>query len=172
MSNPYVGEIRMFGGNFAPQGWAFCDGSLWPISEYETLFNLIGTTYGGDGQETFALPDLRGRLPVHQGTGLGLSTAVIGQSGGVETVTLTLQQMPAHTHPLQAATDNALTANAGGNLLAQTPSYTPYIVDTPSMPLSSGSIAQAGGSQPHDNLQPFLCISFIISLFGIFPSQS
>src|SRR5215216_4353626 len=120
MAQPYVGEIRMFGGNFAPAGWMVCEGQLLPISENETLFNLIGTTYGGDGQSTFALPDLRGRLPVHQGNGF-----ILAETGGAEEITLTTSQIPAHSHPLVASGNNALTANAGGNLLAQTPTYTP-----------------------------------------------
>ena len=157
----------MFAGNFAPAGWMFCDGQLLPISEYETLFNLIGTTYGGDGQETFSLPDLRGRLPIHQGGGF-----VLAETGGVETVTLTVQQIPAHSHALLASPNNASVANAGGNVLAQTPNYTPYIAMPPNSPLNPNSVGQTGGSQPHDNFQPYLCVEFIISLFGIFPSQT
>jgi microcystin-dependent protein len=171
MAQPYVGEIRMFAGNFAPAGWAFCNGALLPISENETLFQLIGTTYGGDGQSTFALPDLQGRIPLHMGTGGG-QAYVLAQTGGVETVTLTTQQIPAHNHLMVVSTNNASTANAQGNVLAQTPSYTPYIVDSPSVSLNPASLGSTGGSQPHNNLQPFLCISFIISLFGIFPSPT
>jgi microcystin-dependent protein len=168
MAQPYVGEIRMFGGNFAPAGWMFCEGQLIPISENETLFNLIGTTYGGDGQSTFALPDLRGRLPVHQGNGF-----ILAQTGGVESVTLTANQIAAHSHPLTASTNNATTANAQSNILAQIPSYTPYIAGfSPNSTLQSTSITPNGGSQPHDNFQPYLCVDFIISLFGIFPSQT
>jgi len=168
MAQPYVGECRMFAGNFAPAGWMFCEGQLLPISEYETLFNLIGTTYGGDGQSTFALPDLRGRLPIHFGNGF-----ILAEAGGVEEVTLTVQQIPAHTHPVQAAADNATTANAAGNLLAQTPTYTPYNAGFgASTPLAPASVGPLGGSQPHTNFQPYLCVDFIISLFGIFPSQT
>jgi microcystin-dependent protein len=167
MAQPYVGEIRMFGGNFAPAGWMFCEGQLLSIAENETLFQLIGTTYGGDGQSTFALPDLRGRLPIHQGGGFTLA-----ESGGAEEVTLTVQQIPTHSHSLLAVTNNASTANAGGNLLAQTPSYTPYIAMPPNSPLSPNAIGSTGGNQPHSNFQPYLCVSFIISLFGIFPSPS
>lgn len=166
MAQPYVGEIRMFAGNFAPAGWMFCEGQLLPISEYETLFNLIGTTYGGDGQSTFALPDLRGRVPIHQGNGFTLA-----ETGGAEAITLTAGQIAAHTHPLLASANNAATTNAGGNVLAQTPSYTPYISMTPNSPLSPASIGATGGSQPHTNFQPYMCVDFIISLFGIFPSQ-
>jgi microcystin-dependent protein len=168
VAQPYVGEIRIFAGTFAPAGWMFCEGALLPISEYETLFNLIGTTYGGDGQETFALPDLRGRIPIHQGNGFTLA-----ETGGVETVTLTVNQMPAHTHPLVASTNNASTANAQTNVLAQTPSYTPYISGfAPNVSLHAASVGPDGGSQPHENFQPYLCLDFIISLFGIFPSPS
>lgn len=167
MAQPYIGEIRMFAGNFAPAGWMFCNGQLLPIAENQALFNLIGTTYGGDGVTTFALPDLRGRVPVHQGSGV-----VFAEAGGTEAVTITVAQIPAHSHPMLASTDNATTANAGGNVLAQTPTHTPYIsgvaLDALMAPQST---AAAGGSQPHDNLQPYLCIDFIISLFGIFPSQ-
>jgi microcystin-dependent protein len=167
MAQPYVGEIRMFAGNFAPAGWLFCDGQLLPISENETLFNLIGTTYGGDGQETFALPDLRGRVPVHQGNGTTLAEA-----GGAETVTLTVAQSPKHGHTFVVSTNNATTANPSGNVLAQTPSYTPYAAFNPSTPLNAASVTSVGGSQPHDNMQPYLCVDFIISLFGIYPSPS
>jgi microcystin-dependent protein len=164
----YVGEIRMFAGNFAPAGWAFCNGQMLPISENDQLFQLIGTTYGGDGQNTFALPDLRGRIPVHQGNGV-----VLGETGGVETVTLTVNQIPAHTHPLVASTNNATTVNAQGNVLAQTPSYTPYISGfTPNTALNATSVGSVGGTQPHENLQPYLCIEFIISLFGVYPTQT
>ena len=168
MAQPYIGEVRMFGGNFAPAGWMFCEGQLLSISEYDTLFTLIGTTYGGDGQTTFGLPDLRGRVPLHFGGGLTL-----GETGGAESVTLTVQQIPAHSHPFGASSANASTSSAGGNMLAQTPSGTPYISGMPAnTPLAAQSIGATGGSQPHNNFQPYLCVSFIISLFGIFPSQS
>jgi microcystin-dependent protein len=169
MSQPFVGEIRMFGGNFAPAGWAFCDGSVLPISENEVLFNLIGTTYGGDGQTTFRLPDLRGRLPLHQGNGF-----VIGQAAGVEQVTLTVTQTPAHTHPLLATGSPASTAAPAGKALATAAAatITPYGTDAPTGPLSAQAMSSVGGSQPHSNVQPYLCVSFIISLFGIFPSQN
>jgi microcystin-dependent protein len=169
MSQPYVGEIRMFAGNFAIAGWMFCEGQLLPISEYETLFNLIGTTYGGDGQSTFALPDLRGRLPVHQGNGFTLA-----ETGGVETVTLTVQQIPAHTHPYLASTDLASTANPSTAVLAalNIALNDIYIPAAGTNALSPNSISSTGGNQPHDNFQPYLCINFIISLFGVFPSPT
>jgi microcystin-dependent protein len=173
MSEPFVGEIRMFGGNFAPLGWALCQGQTMAIAENEALFQLIGTTYGGDGQQTFNLPDLRGRIPIHQGTGPNGSTSVLGQSGGVESVTLTTNQIPMHTHSILASMNNATAVTASGNVLAQTPSYTPYISGlTPNVALAPNSGGPAGGSQPHDNMAPFLCINFIISLFGIFPTQN
>ncbi|MEX0781292.1 MAG: tail fiber protein [Dehalococcoidia bacterium] len=168
MSNPFVGEIRLFAGNFAPAGWAFCDGTTLPISENETLFNLIGTTYGGDGGTTFNLPDLRGRVPLHQGP-----LNILAESAGAEEVTLTVNQLPTHTHAAVGSTNNASTANAQGNVLAQTPSYTPYIQGFgANTPLAPSSISPVGGSQPHTNMQPFLAINFIISLFGIFPSPT
>lgn len=167
MAQPYVGEVRMFAGNFAPAGWMFCEGQLLPISEYETLFNLIGTTYGGDGQSTFALPDLRGRLPLHFGNGFTLA-----ETGGVETVTLTVSQIPAHSHPFLASGNNATTTNAKGNVAATTPNYTPYIAANANSAMNAQSVTSTGGSQPHNNFQPYLCVDFIISLFGIFPSQT
>jgi microcystin-dependent protein len=169
MSNPYIGEIRMFGGNFAPAGWAFCEGQLLPISENDALFTLIGTTYGGDGQETFALPDLRGRLPIHQGNGF-----VLAQTGGSEEVTLTLQQTPTHSHPMFGSTSAATTADPTNNVLATAPLATtfPYGTDNPLTPLAGNAVTPVGGSQPHTNFQPYLCIDFIISLFGIFPPPS
>jgi len=171
MGQPYVGEIRMFGGNFAPAGWMFCAGQLLAISEYETLFQLIGTTYGGDGESTFALPDLRGRVPVHQGQGAGLSNYIIGQNGGVETVTLTQNQMPGHTHT-PAASNTGASDNPANNFWANTTTGKPYTAAPPVVQMNAGTMGPAGGSQPHDNMIPFLCVSYIISLFGIFPSPS
>ncbi len=171
MSNPYVGEIRMFGGNFAPVGWAFCQGQLMPISENDTLFNLIGTTYGGDGQSTFALPDLQSRVPIHMGQGGGLSNYVIGQSGGVEQVTLTSNQIPAHNHVPQANTGNGSQSSPAGNVWASSTNL-PYSANAPAAALDAHAVASAGGSQPHDNMIPFLAVNFIISLFGIYPSPT
>jgi microcystin-dependent protein len=167
MAQPYVGEIRMFAGNFAPAGWMFCEGQLLPISENETLFQLLGTTYGGDGQSTFALPDLRGRIPLHQGNGFTLA-----ETGGVETVTLTVSQIPAHSHPLLASNAIATQQNVTCNLLAEASLYNPYININPTSPMAPQSVSSTGGSQPHNNFQPYLCIDFIISLFGLFPSQT
>jgi microcystin-dependent protein len=172
MATPYVGEIKMFAGNFAPRGWMFCEGQVLPIQgDGETLFQLIGTTYGGDGVTTFALPDLRGRLPVHMGTAGG-TTFQLGEMGGVETATLTVSQMPAHSHAFVASSNNASTANASGNVLAQTPTHTPYISGAAAnAPLAANAVSTIGGSQPHNNLQPYLCVDFIISIFGLYPNQ-
>ena len=169
---PYIGEIRMFAGNFAPAGWAMCDGAPIPISENDTLFQLIGTTYGGDGQEYFNLPNLQGRVPIHRGTQAGI-TYQIGEMMGTEQETLTVQQIPAHTHPLIASRGNGTAVNPGGNVLAgSASSVQPYVEDQASVALHAQAISPAGGSQPHENMQPYLCINFIISLFGIFPSQT
>ncbi len=167
MAQPYVGEIRMFAGNFAPAGWMFCEGQLLPISEYETLFNLIGTTYGGDGQSTFALPDLRGRLPLHFGNGFTLA-----ETGGVETVTIGVPQTPAHSHPFLASTTPVSQVDPTGNVLGQLNSAELYFGAPGTSALNPASITSTGGSQPHNNFQPYLCVDFIISLFGIFPSQT
>jgi len=171
MSSPFVGEIRLFAGNFPPNGWAFCDGQVVSIAELETLFNLIGTTYGGDGQSTFALPDLRGRVPVHQGAGSG-SNYVIGQSGGVETVAITQQQLPSHSHPLNATSVPASATAGPTGMLAASPSLNFYGTAVPTQPMAAGAVTAIGAGLPHDNLAPFLAVNFIISLFGIFPSQS
>lgn len=169
MADPYVGEIRMFGGNFAPLGWAFCNGALIPIAENDVLFQLIGTTYGGDGQSTFALPDLRGRLAVHNGSGF-----VIGQSAGSETVTLTVNQLPVHSHAFLASQNNGTATSPAGQVPATLAAGSnAYLQGPATAALSSSSLLpDSGGSQPHDNLQPFVCVSFIISLFGIFPSPT
>jgi len=167
MAQPYVGEIRMFAGNFAPAGWFFCSGQLVPISENEILFQLIGTTYGGDGQSTFGLPDLRGRLPMHQGGGF-----TIGQTGGVETVTLTTQQIPSHTHGLLGSNDIANSPNPGQSVIARSGQINAFINANPSVAMSPQFIAGIGGNQPHTNFQPYLCVNFIISQFGIFPPPS
>jgi microcystin-dependent protein len=167
MAIPYVGEIRMFGGNFAPNGWALCDGQLLPISENETLFQLIGTTYGGDGQSTFGLPDLRGRVPVHQGGGL-----VMGQLGGTETVTLTATQAPAHTHSLNASGTAATPAAGPTGVLGASATTSFYGAGPATTPMAASALASTGGTQPHENMAPFQAVTFIISLFGIFPSPT
>jgi microcystin-dependent protein len=165
MGQPYVGEIRLFAGNFAPSGWMSCQGQLLPISENETLFNLIGTTYGGDGQSTFALPDLQSRVPIHQGNGF-----ILAETGGAEQVTLTTQQMPAHSHALAASTATASSRSAVGGVPAALPAEVAW--SSAAADESMGLTSEAGGSQPHDNMQPYLGLSFIISLFGVYPSPT
>ncbi len=167
MAQPYVGEIRMFGGTFAPAGWMFCEGQLLPISENETLFQLIGTTYGGDGEETFALPDLRGRIPIHQGNGF-----ILAETGGAEEITLTTGQIPQHNHAFVVNSQAGSTPNPGNSILAGSPNLDLYLQDIANIPLSPQSLGPVGGSQPHTNFQPYLCVDFIISLFGIFPSPT
>ena len=173
MAQPYIGEIRMFGGNFAIAGWSFCNGSLLSIAQNSTLFNLLGTTYGGDGVNTFGLPDLQCRIPVHQGQGPGLSNYVLGQKGGVETVTLTVGQLPGHTHQAMGSATGAFVpspANATwGNSAIANKSFGLGTAANASM--DAGSTTLTGGNQPHDNVLPFQAISFIIALVGIFPSQ-
>jgi microcystin-dependent protein len=167
MAQPYVGEIRMFAGNFAPAGWMFCEGELLPISENETLFQLIGTTYGGDGESTFALPDLRGRIPLHMGSGF-----ILAETGGAEEVTLTVSQIPAHSHAVLANSALASEFAPGNQVFAQPQTVDAYVQPPPTVPLNPGSCSPVGGSQPHSNFQPYLCVNFIISLFGIFPSPT
>ena len=168
MAQPYVGEIRMFAGNFAPAGWMFCEGQLLPISENETLFNLIGTTYGGDGQTTFALPDLRGRVPIGMGQGSGLTARQLAETGGTESVTLTTQQIPSHNHAMVASNDIPTLSTPANNVTGQAAAKL-YRPGTPSVALDPQALGTVGGSQPHTNFQPYLCVDFIISLFGIFP---
>ena len=167
MAQPYVGEIRMFAGNFAPAGWMFCEGQLLPISENETLFQLIGTTYGGDGQSTFALPDLRGRIPIHQGNGF-----ILAETGGAEQITLTTNQIPAHGHPLLGVGAIGNDPNPNAHLLAESSVASLYQSGAPATTMAAQSVGPLGGSQPHTNFQPYLCVDFIISLFGIFPSPT
>jgi len=174
MTTPNVGEIRMFAGNFNPAGWMICAGQLLPISGYDALFNLIGTTYGGDGQSNFALPDLRSRVPIHMGTGGG-ANYVLGQAGGVETVTLTVAQIPSHGHAVNATTSGAtespsLNTFPANSAPANRNVYGPY-GGAPAT-LNNGTIGQTVGNQPHDNTQPYLAINFIISLFGVYPTQN
>jgi microcystin-dependent protein len=165
MSDPYLGEIRIFAGNYAPVDWALCDGQLLQIAQYDALFSLIGTSYGGDGLNTFALPDLRGRLPIHQGGGF-----VTGGAGGTEQVTLTAQQLAGHSHPLMASTALATQESPAGNVTGQT-EIALYGNESPFGPMNGQALPPAGGSQPHDNVQPFLCLTFIICTNGIYPTQ-
>ena len=178
MSTPYIGEIRMFGFGTrgAPNGWQACDGSLLAISEYDALFALIGTTYGGDGQTTFGVPDLRGRLPIHQGQGPGLSNYVIGQKAGTETVTLLPTQMPAHTHTAIATSAASTSLTPGNTLLPGAVSgdvfYATDLTGATAISMSAQSTSQSGGSQPHENRMPTLTVQYCIAAFGIFPSQA
>lgn len=169
---PYVGEIRMFAGNFAPNGWMFCEGQTLPIAENEVLFQLIGTTYGGDGEETFNLPNLASRVPIHMGTGPDGTTYQLGEMAGTEQETLTTQQIPIHNHAFLGSSTIGTEAAAAGGFPANATTLQPYVQETPSAAFAPTSITPAGGSQPHENTQPFLCINFIISLFGVFPSQT
>lgn len=171
MSEPFVGEIRMFAGNFAPRGWAFCDGQLLAVSQNDALFSLLGTIYGGDGRTTFGLPDLRGRLPIHAGSGPGLSPRRLGAKGGAENVTLTVNQLPSHTHTFSGSTAPGTQSNPAGNVLAGRAGDNTYVEDTALTAMSSSSVSNVGGSRSHTNLMPFLCINFIIALFGIYPSR-
>ena len=175
MSDPFVAEIRMFGGNFAPRGWAFCNGQILSIAQNTALFSLLGTTYGGNGQTTFALPNLQDRSPMHQGQGPGLTDRVLGETSGSQTVTLLASEMPAHAHQPQAdasasgqASPAGATWGAGGR--GRPPAYAAN--PAPAAALSPQALATIGGSQPHNNRSPYLGVSFIIALQGIFPSRN
>lgn len=171
MSEAYIGEIRMFGGTFAPVGWLLCNGQLLPISQYETLYTLIGTTYGGDGQTTFALPNLQGRIPVHFGQNISTGTTYpLGALGGVETVTLTPNQLAAHTH-LAMAQSEVGDVNEPANAVWASSNLKQFTATAPNAGMSAGLLSAAGGSQPHDNMMPFLAVNFIIATEGIFPQQ-
>jgi microcystin-dependent protein len=167
----YVGEIRLFAGNFEPNGWRFCNGRTLAIADNETLFQVIGTTYGGDGETTFNLPDLRGRAPIHVGTGTDGIPYIIGSTGGVESVTLTNQQIPVHSHALLATSAAGSANSPAGRVTGAPPTIDLYIEDTPSVNAAPVAVGPSGGSQPHENMQPFVCVNYIISLFGVFPSQ-
>jgi microcystin-dependent protein len=171
MSEPYVGEIRIFAGNFAPRGWALCEGQLLAVSSNDALFSLLGTTYGGDGRTTFGLPDLRGRLPIHGGAGPGLSPRTIGQKLGTETVALTANEMPGHQHALAAATATGNQSSPGGQLPAQSSQVMIYIEAAADGAMAAGAIETTGGGQPHNNLMPALCVNYIIALYGLYPSR-
>jgi microcystin-dependent protein len=172
MSEPFVGEIRMFAGNFAPQGWAYCDGQLLAVSQNDALFSLFGTIYGGDGRTTFGLPDLRGRIPIHAGSGPGLTPRTLGSKSGAENVTVTVNQLPSHTHPMQATEELADSPNPGGQIAARSTTVDLYINENPSSNLAATSITSTGGSQSHPNIMPFLCVHFIVALFGVYPSRN
>lgn len=173
MSEPFVGEIRMFAGNFAPRNWAYCDGQLLAISQNDALFSLLGTIYGGDGRTTFALPDMRGRIPVHMGQGPGLSNRRIGMRGGAENVTLTTNQLPSHTHgPLKANGEIAGSDSPKGHVTGDTQDGHPYYGKSASTAFNAAAISNVGGNVNHTNVMPFLCVNFIISLYGIYPSRT
>ena len=174
MAEPFIGEIQMFGGTFAPRGWAFCNGQLLPVSQNDALFSLLGTIYGGDGRTTFALPDLRSRVPIHQGQGPGLSSRTIGQRLGAERDTLTINTMPSHAHTMQASANPAtLTSPAGSVLAESTPGTTMYDAnDQIDATLYSGVVSYTGGGQSHNNIMPYLAVNFIIALVGIYPSRT
>ncbi len=171
MAQPYIGEIKMFGGNFAIQGYAFCNGQLIAIDQNDALFSLIGTTYGGDGQQTFGLPDLRGRIPLHVGTGPGLSPRTLGQASGTETVTLTTNQIASHNHSVVVDTNTGGLSSPQNNIIAKS-SSTPYSQTAVDNQMGNQSIGNTGGSQPHDNMMPYQCVTYIIALYGIYPSQN
>lgn len=175
MSEPYIGEIRLFGFNRIPSGWQACDGTLLAISQYDALYTLLGTTFGGDGQSTFGVPDLRGRLPIHQGQGPGLSNYVMGQMAGTENVTLTTAQMPQHTHSLMASTNVGAEMSPNGNVIGSTADQELYVPNTSgqvSSPLNGGALMPAGGGQPHENCMPTLVVNYCIATNGIWPSQN
>ena len=171
MSQPYVGEIRLFAGNYEPVGWMFCQGQLLSIADNDVLFQLIGTTYGGDGQTSFSLPDLRGRVPVHQGQGPATTPRTLGEFGGEETVTLLAGQIPAHTHALHANAAAATGTAPGGALLAAT-GVASYDTGAATTAMAAGTVGSSGGNQPHQNMAPTLALNYIISLYGIYPSQA
>ena len=172
MAQPYIGEIRMFAGTFAPVGWMFCNGQTLPISENEVLFQLISTTYGGDGETSFNLPNLQSRVPMHFGNGPDGLAYPFASMAGTEAETLTTNQIPVHSHPLLGSSSLSDASSPAGNVVAQSGQVSVYIEDMPTVNMHSGAIGPVGGSQPHDNMQPFLGINFIISLFGIFPSPT
>ena len=171
MADPFIGEIRLFAGNYAPSGWAYCNGQLLPISGNTALFSLVGTTYGGDGEVTFALPDMRGRVPLHAGNGPGLSSRTIGFRAGIENVTLVATQLPAHNHLAKAATGVGRLSEPEGAVPASNRDFPEFDAAT-NLSMAASTVQNAGGSQSHENMPPILCVSFIIALFGIFPSQS
>jgi microcystin-dependent protein len=171
MSEPFVGEIRMFAGNFAPRGWAFCDGQLLAVSQNDALFSLLGTIYGGDGRTTFGLPDMRGRIPIHAGHGPGLSSRQLGSKGGAEKVTLTLNQLPSHDHPDQASTAAGTQSNPANEYLGASPNVRAFRPHLPDTSMAANAVSTVGDSRSHTNLMPFLCVHFIIALSGIYPSR-
>jgi microcystin-dependent protein len=171
MSEPFFGEIRMFAGNFAPSGWSLCDGQLLSISQNDALFSLLGTIYGGDGETTFGLPDLRGRIPIHAGSGPGLSPRQLGAKSGAENVTITTNQLPSHTHTVKGTNDASNSTEPAGRVPASSTSIDLYVNTAPTVDFNASAVPGVGGNQSHNNLMPYLCINFIIALFGIYPSR-
>jgi len=171
MSEPFLAEVRMMGFNFAPRGWAFCDGQILPINQNQSLYSLLGTTYGGDGRTSFALPDLRGRTPIHVGQSNGGGDHLLGQKSGEETHTLAANEMPQHNHIVQGSTGNATANNPSGHVFARAPEQT-YAAPQTGVNLRSGSVANVGGGQAHNNMQPYLAVNFCIALQGLFPSRN
>jgi microcystin-dependent protein len=171
MSDPFIGEIRMFAGTFAPRSWAFCDGQLLAVSQNDALFSLFGTTYGGDGRTTFGLPDMRSRIPVHAGTGPGLSIRHLGSKSGSESVTVGTTQLPSHTHPLQGSSDSATTPDPSGNVFARSSGDT-YGSDFSASNMNGAAVSSSGGGQAHTNLMPSLAVNFIVALFGVYPARN
>jgi len=172
MSEPFIGEIKMFAGNFAPRGFALCDGQLLAIAQNNALFSLFGTLYGGDGRTTFGLPELRGRIPIHAGQGPGLSNRNLSSRAGQEAIVVIPAQLPSHTHPLRGVNALATDANPNGRVLAETSAIDLYIDDVPNTNMASTAVTSLGGSQAHTNVMPFLCINFIVALTGVFPSRN
>lgn len=172
MSEPFVGEIRMFAGNFAPRGWAFCNGQLLAVSQNDSLFSLFGTIYGGDGRTTFGLPDLRGRVAIHAGQGSGLSPRKLGAKSGVEKVTLTTNQLPSHTHTVKGTNTAANSTDPAGRVPASSTTIDLYVNVAPTVDFNASAVPFVGGSGTHSNLMPYLCINFIVALVGIYPSRN
>jgi microcystin-dependent protein len=171
MPQAFVGEIRIFSGSFAPAGWALCDGQLLAIAQNTALFSLLGTAYGGDGRATFALPDLRGRVPVHVGQGPGLTDRLRGEAIGSEAHTLSVNEIPAHSHPLGASAVNGNSDSPAGGVMARSPSAVPQYAANHDATLAASAVSPTGGSQPHNSMQPYLTLNFIIALQGVFPSR-
>ena len=172
MPTPFVGEVRLFAGSFAPSGWALCNGQLLPIAQNTALFSLLGTAYGGNGVNTFALPDFRGRVPLHAGQGPGLASYDRGEVGGVEATALLTSEMPSHTHTLNGSSANGVSDAAASNVPARAPSAIPQYAAAADANLAGGAVASSGGGQPHNTMQPYITLNFIIALTGIFPQQS
>jgi microcystin-dependent protein len=172
MSDQFLGEVRMFAGNFAPQGWAMCQGQLLSISQNAALFSLLGTNFGGNGTSTFGLPNFQGTAPMHQGNGAGLTSRVVGEVGGEKTVTLLTTQLPSHTHNFQTVQANGSSLSPGGNLIGGSRALTPFASPAPTQLMSASSCGPTGGNLPHNNLQPYLTVSFIIAMVGIYPTRS